>query len=95
MIVVPRSLQEILAQADKLAEKFEQYEPNEADERDPAIVSALRQAAVARADAELQVQRAVHRARAKRYSWAFIGGVLGTSGEAARQRYSKASVNSD
>jgi hypothetical protein len=48
----------------------------------------LRDAVVARSDAEQSIQAAVSDARGRGYSWAFIGSVLGTSGEAARQRYS-------
>ena len=38
--------------------------------------------------AERSIRTAVDDARAHGYSWAFIGSVLGTSGEAVRQRYS-------
>ena len=40
-----------------------------------------------RAQAERDVSEAVAVARAERHSWAAIGAMLGTSGEAARQRY--------
>ena len=33
------------------------------------------------------VNDAVKHARERGYSWAFIGSLIGTSGEAARQRY--------
>ena len=84
---MPRSVQEILDHADALAARFEDYEPVASDERDPAAFSALRQAAVLRSDAERAVRSAVDAARSAGYSWAFIGSTLGTSGEAARQRY--------
>ena len=41
---MPRTVDEILAHADELAARFEQYEPNEHDEVDVAAVSALRTA---------------------------------------------------
>jgi hypothetical protein len=54
---------------------------------EPEAFTALRRAALARADAERSVQQAVTQARASGYSWRSIGAVIGTSGEAARQRY--------
>ena len=84
---MPRTVQEILDHADELAERFESYEPAPEDERDPQAFIALRDAAAARSDAERSVQAAVESARAHGYSWGLIGSLLGTSGEAARQRY--------
>jgi hypothetical protein len=84
---MPRSVQEILNHADELAARFEQYEPAAEDERDPAIYAALQRAVVSRADAERAIKDAVDLARSHGYSWAFIGKIIGTSGEAARQRY--------
>ena len=51
------------------------------------MFEALRDAAVSRSDAERSIRVAVEQARAHGYSWAFTGSLLGTSGEAARQRY--------
>lgn len=84
---MPRKVQEILDHADELARRFETYEPSTADERDPRTYTALRDAALARADAERSIAAAVTDARAHGYSWATIGAMIGTSGEAARQRY--------
>jgi len=84
---MPRSVQEILDHADELAARFERYEPAAEDERDPAVHAALRTAVVARSDAERAIKNAVEQARSHGYSWAFIGKIIGTSGEAARQRY--------
>ncbi len=86
---MPRTVQEILAHADELAATFEAYEPAADDERDPAAYVALREAVVSRADAERDVVAAVGTARSQGYSWAAIGGLLGTTGEAARQRYGR------
>jgi hypothetical protein len=52
-----------------------------------ASTAALRQAVVARSDAERAVKNAVYQTRQHGYSWIFIGTLIGTSGEAARQRY--------
>lgn len=84
---MPRTVQEILDHADELAQRFEEYEPSPTDERDPEVLAALRRAVLSRSDAERSINDAVRRARASGYSWAFIGSLLGTSGEAARQRY--------
>ena len=87
---MPRSVQDILKHADELAKRFEDYEPMAEDERDPVAVSELRQAVTARSDAERSIRDAVARARQASLSWAMIGSLLGTSGEAARQRYGQA-----
>ena len=84
---MPRTVQDILDHADELARRFEAYEPAPEDERDASVFAALRAAVVSRSDAERSIMTAVNEARAAGYSWAFIGSMLGTSGEAARQRY--------
>jgi len=86
-MTVPRSVKDILEHADELAARFENYEPNDEDERDPAAFAALRDAVLARSVSERAILDAVEQARAQGYSWAFIGQIIGTSGEAARQRY--------
>ena len=84
---MPRSVEDILKHADDLAKRFEDYEPRAEDERDPDAVNALRQAVTARSDAERSIRDAVGQARQAGVSWALIGSLIGTSGEAARQRY--------
>lgn len=84
---MPRTVQDILEHADELAQRFADYVPAPDDERDPQIYAALRDAVLSRADAERAIKAAVGEAREHGYSWAFIGRLLGTSGEAARQRY--------
>lgn len=84
---MPRSVKEILEHADELAARFEDYEPSADDERDPEAYVALRNAVMSRSQAEQAIVTAVEQARAHGYSWAFIGKIIGTSGEAARQRY--------
>lgn len=88
---MPRSVQEIINHADELARRFEEYEPRPEDERDPVTYMALRDAALARSRAEQVLRDAVDAARGTGHTWADVGAVLGTSGEAARQRYSTAS----
>ena len=84
---MPRTVQDILDHADELAKRFEDYEPSPADERDPEVFAELRRAVLSRSDAERSIREAVGHARDHGYSWAFIGSLIGTSGEAARQRY--------
>ena len=83
---MPRSIQEILDHADELAQRFEDYEPDPSDER-PVEEYLLERAALARARGERQVVDAVTTARAKGISWHRIGELLGTSAQAAQQRY--------
>ena len=84
---MPRSLEEIIEHADELADAFEQYVPAPDDEGKLTTLVALRLAAVKRSSAEQDLLEAVADAREQRVTWAAIGGLLGTSGEAARQRY--------
>ncbi len=84
---MPRSLQEIIDQAEQLAVSFQGHDPDPSEIKDAAALRAVRQAAHARAQAEAALAGAVSLARAHGHSWAAVGAMLGTSGEAARQRY--------
>lgn len=84
---MPRTTQEIMEHADKLAERFENHEQDIANINDAGALRELRMAFLARADAERDLVDAVASARADGHSWAAIGAMVGTSGEAARQRY--------
>lgn len=86
-VMMPRTLQDILDHGDELAKRFEDYEPTAEDERDPEVFAGLRRSVVARSEAERSIQQAVAEARSHGYSWRTIGSLIGTSGEAARQRY--------
>lgn len=87
---MPRSIEEILAQADELAARFEDHEPEPDQIADAAALRQVREAFRDRAAADRRVVAAVAAARASGHSWAAIGAMLGTSGEAARQRYGQA-----
>jgi DNA-directed RNA polymerase specialized sigma24 family protein len=89
---MPRSIDEILEQADELAARFENHEPGHV--KDAGALRAVRRAFQDRADAERQLADAVSGARADGHSWAAIGSMLGTSGEAARQRYGQPAAKS-
>ncbi len=84
---VPRSVKEIIEQAEELAARFERFEPDPRDRARAGSLAAVHRAALGRAKAEATLAEAVAKARADGYSWSAIGTVLGTSGEAARQRY--------
>lgn len=86
-MTMPRTVDEILAHADELAVKFENYEPDPADELDAHAVTLLRGAVAERSDAERHLLEAIRAARTAGLSWSAIGNLVGTSGEAARQRY--------
>ena len=85
---MPRTVEEILPHADELAARFESYEPDPADELDAGAVALLRAAIAERSEAERHLIEAVRKAREAGMSWSVIGTFVGTSGEAARQRYS-------
>jgi hypothetical protein len=86
---MPRSIQEILDHGDELAERFEEYEPKAGDER-VLEEYLLERATIARARSERQIVEAVTAARSKGLSWQRIGDILGTSAQAAQQRYGAA-----
>lgn len=84
---MPRTVQDILDHADELAKRFEDYEPSPSDERNPEVYAELRDAVLSRSAVERAIKDAVEHAREHGYTWASIGSLIGTSGEAARQRY--------
>ncbi|NCY16837.1 MAG: hypothetical protein EBX39_08720 [Actinobacteria bacterium] len=83
---MPRTLAEILEHADSLAARFE---TQEFEMRDAVHLRNLIAAVENRASAEASIDAAVRAAREDGIPWGLIGSVLGTSGEAARQRYGK------
>lgn len=87
---MPRTTQEILDHADELAARFEQHEPAHDAAGDASALAEVRAACPDRAAAERQLVDAVIKARHDGHSWTSIGAMRGTSGEAARQRYSQA-----
>ncbi|MFI5428762.1 hypothetical protein [Aeromicrobium sp. UC242_57] len=85
---MPRSLAELIANADALADAFENYEPQPGDFDAPLPpLMAVKLAAYRRAQAEKDLAEAISQARDAQLSWRELGEALGTSGEAARQRY--------
>ena len=87
--MAPRSIEDIKARADEFAAAFENYEPKSGDQDAPIPpVMAVKLAAWRRDTAERELAEAVRAAREQRLSWREVGEAIGTSGEAARQRYS-------
>lgn len=86
---MPRSLKEILERADEFADRFERFDPGADDARDAMPLRAVRAASEERVVVEARLAEAVSVARAEGHSWAAIGAMVGTSGEAARQRYGR------
>ncbi len=83
---MPRSIQDILDHADELAKRFENFDPTEA--HDVSVEEYLLQCAVvARARSEQQLIETVAKARSAGISWLKIGILVGTSAQAAQQRY--------
>ena len=83
---MPRTIGEILAHAEALADRFESGDTG-GPRLSPAEY-ALYEAARDRAEAESRLAEAVASARDQGLSWENVGALVGTSGEAARQRYS-------
>lgn len=84
---MPRSLKQILDQADDLADRFENHDPDPDGIKDATALQGVRAASQERFQAEAHLADAVALARGEGHSWATIGAMIGTSGEAARQRY--------
>jgi hypothetical protein len=84
---MPRSFQEIIEHADELSAQFHELQPRTEHIRDARTLRKLRQAVLKRAAAESQIAELVTVARAEGQVWSAIAAMLGTSGEAARQRY--------
>lgn len=83
-----RTTKEIVDQADELARRFEAGElPADAVSLDARPLRDIREAFEDVAHAQKRLADRVGIAKASGHSWAMIGMMLGTSGEAARQRY--------
>jgi hypothetical protein len=89
---MPRTTSEILSQAESLAKRFEDHDRSDIHLRNADSLRRVREAFQRRAAIELEIADAVVTARDDGQSWTAIGAMLGTSGEAARQRYGAASA---
>jgi anthranilate phosphoribosyltransferase len=88
-MTMPRSLQYILDHADELAQRAEDFEPTDAQMAIASELADLHRAVLDASDAQLAIAAAVIAARTKGATWEDIGAVVGTTDEAARQRYGK------
>jgi hypothetical protein len=86
---MPRTVDEILADADLLAKRFETGDLTGAKAVDATPLRELTKAFDDFALAQRRLAEAVATAKAAGHSWAAIGARIGTSGEAARQRYGR------
>ncbi|MCZ2839916.1 hypothetical protein [Modestobacter sp. VKM Ac-2985] len=82
---MPKSYEDIMKHADELSA----YMENDFTGVETPEEAALKAAAFRRAQADAEVLRAVKAAAEAGRPWRVIGEALGTTGEAARQRYSK------
>ena len=88
VIMMRPSLADLIANADRLADAFENHDPKPEDFDAPLPpLMAVKLAAFRRAAAEKELAEAIHAAREAQLSWRELGEAIGTSGEAARQRY--------
>lgn len=86
--MAPRSIDEIKARAEEFADAFETYNPRPGDQNAPLSPAlSVKLAAWRRDAAERELAEAVRTARSQHLSWREVGEAIGTSGEAARQRY--------
>lgn len=79
-------MQEIIEHADDLARQFEDFNLDDASEM-PVEEYVLQRAVVARARSEQNLIDAVARARSAGLTWQKVGELMGTSAQAAQQRY--------
>jgi len=84
---MPLSIEELIERQAQLADRFESYEPTPDDEGSPSLIIRIYLAARTRTEAERRLSAVVDEARLEGVPWRAIGEAIGTSGEAARQRY--------
>jgi hypothetical protein len=84
---MPRSLSELIKHGDFYAKQFEDFPTSSEDAIDGEIFTALWSAGQQKSALENSIAELVIKARSQDMSWKLIGQILGTSGEAARQRY--------
>ena len=85
--MAPRTLEESIAALEETTGRLVAQTARMNDPLDP--LAAVATAFESRVWAEKHLADRITEARAAGCSWASIGGMLGTSGEAARQRYGK------
>jgi hypothetical protein len=91
-MTMPKSSQKLIDDLEILVKRFEDYEPRPEDRRDPQLYRNLEAAVRSRSEAEDAIVKAVTAMRADGDTWATIGWILGTTGQAAQQRYGRSRV---
>lgn len=86
MRAVPWTIQEILDNADELADRFEALDPSQLEEV-PVAECLLARAARQRTRSEEQFLDSLEKALADGTTWDRVGEILGISGREAQQRY--------
>lgn len=87
MNAMPRTTEEILHHADELAKVFEDHDPDPSHVMPAVPLRGVAEAFRSLASAEAALGEAVAHARLQGHTWAEIAKMVGTSPEAARQRY--------
>lgn len=80
-------LAEIIARQDEMQRYAENYQPKPGDEISEPILLGIRDLAASRAATEQTLRGEIAKARIQGFSWRDIGVMIGTSAQAARQRY--------
>jgi hypothetical protein len=86
---MPRTEQHTTEQANELASRFEAAEANPVGADAEAALADLQRAVIERGQLESRICAAVLKARRSGASWAVVAAALGTSRQAAQQRYGK------
>lgn len=81
-----RSMDDVLAHADEIAARFEDFDPDGAEVTERPEVVNLYRALVEQRDAERNIVVAMQRLHADGLSYQKIGKMAGVSGEAIRQK---------
>jgi hypothetical protein len=90
-----RSVQDILDNAEALAKRFEQTDPDTLHWTPTEPLARVAEAVQTRAAAERELLDAIAAARQTGATWAVLGQTLGTSGEAVRQKYGRLPQQAD
>lgn len=90
-----RDLEQIIADADELAVRFEDADPDDGRTVDAAELAQVRRSFEHVAAAQIDLVEAVEKARHVGFSWALIGAMMGITGEAARQRFSESHADDE
>lgn len=88
------TMNEIQQDPDRFAAVFENHEPDQSKIINSGSLSVLSEAVSRRNQADEDIAHSIDLARNDRHSWAAVGAVLGTTGEAARQKYKNRTASS-